>query len=399
MLAGTLDPEHGGAAVARDLSNRILCVDDDPVIRCLVDEQLTGAGFDVVTLGDGDSAWARIKAERFDLALIDLAMPGVDGFGLIERIRKDRELADIPLIVITSNADAGSVSRAFGLGATSFVTKPINWPLLTHQVQFVLRAHEAEATLESIDSSVADCTSQKDKILKGLGGELKAPLHHIIGFSEVVRSRLEDLPAPRDVVEHMDSIVGSGERLLSILADIVLVAELGSGDRRLDRHMFRVSELIAQVSAKTAELGESTGVTPDFINVAESIELDCDFDLLSRALVHLVEFALESHEENARVRFGAVEEDSARVKLFVERSGIAGQDANSRTENPASAGAVSGDADDRPDRFSVGLAFAQTIADLHGWRIEGLEEAEDGFRVSISVPVVRRQKKIVLNYA
>ncbi len=399
MLAGTLDPEHAGAAWARNLSNRILCVDDDPVIRCLVDEQLTGAGFDVVTLGDGDSAWVAIKAESFDLALIDLAMPGVDGFGLIERIRNDRELADMPLIVITSNADAGSVSRAFAVGATSFITKPINWPLLTHQVQFVLRAHETEAALESIDQSDTDCPRQKDKVLRGLGNELKTPLHHIIGFGEIVRRRLEDLPAPRDVVEHMDSIVGSGERLLRVLTDIVLVAELGSGDRRLDRQMVKASELIAQVSARTAELGETKGAALDFVNVAESIELDCDFDLLSRALVQLVEFAVESSGEAVLVRFGAVEEDSARLKLFVERSGLADHEPGSRNDDAGALGAESEVAGVGADHFPVGLAFAQTIADLHGWRIEGLEKDGDGFRASISVPVVRRQKKIVLNYA
>ncbi len=368
-------------------------MDDDPVIRCLVDEQLTSEGFDVVTAGDGDTAWATLKAEPFDLALIDLAMPGVDGFGLIERIRNDRHLEKIPLVVITSNADAGSVSRAYALGATSFVTKPVNWPLLAHQVQFVLRAQAAETALESIDLSGTERKQEKARFLKGLGNELKTPLHHIVGFGEIVRSRLEDFPADEDVVEHMNSIVGSGERLLSALTDIVLIAELGAGERALNRQMIRVSELVAQVAAKTEELNQTGGATFDCVNVAESIELDCDFDLLSRALVHLVKIAAADRPESVLVRFGAAEQDSARVRLFVEGSCIAEQDDERHGE------AAGTNWDSRAEQFSVGLAFAQTIADLHGWQIEGHDEGEDGFRVSISVPVVRRQKKLVLNYA
>jgi DNA-binding response OmpR family regulator len=133
---------------------RLLFTDDDPILREFAKVHLSTENAMVATASDGEEAWAALKAEAFDLLLVDLEMPRLDGFGLVARIRAEPRLAHLPVIVCTGREDISAIDRAFEAGATGFVTKPINWRLLSYQVRFVLRASRAETSLEVAKADV-----------------------------------------------------------------------------------------------------------------------------------------------------------------------------------------------------------------------------------------------------
>ena len=127
---------------------KLLFADDDPILREFAKVHLATESAAVITASDGEEAWAALRGETFDLALVDLEMPKLDGFGLVRRIRDTARTADLPVIVCTGREDIAAIDRAFDCGATGFVTKPINWRLLSYQVRFVMRAHRTESSLE-----------------------------------------------------------------------------------------------------------------------------------------------------------------------------------------------------------------------------------------------------------
>jgi DNA-binding response OmpR family regulator len=126
---------------------RLLFADDDPILREFAKVHLASEAATVVTAGDGEEAWSALRGESFDIALVDLEMPRLDGFGLVKRIRANPLTSDLPVIVCTGREDIAAIDRAFDCGATGFVTKPINWRLLTYQVRFAMRAHRTESSL------------------------------------------------------------------------------------------------------------------------------------------------------------------------------------------------------------------------------------------------------------
>lgn len=134
---------------------RILFVDDDPILREFAQVNLESPQAQVDTAGDGLEALERLAVTRYDLLLVDLEMPRLDGFGLLERLRADPATAHLPIIVQTGREDVEAIDRAFHLGATSFVTKPLNWRLLTYQMRFVLRSNRAEHRLREASASEA----------------------------------------------------------------------------------------------------------------------------------------------------------------------------------------------------------------------------------------------------
>lgn len=122
-----------------DVRSRILVVDDDPVFTSLAASCLTAAGYEVDTACDGVEALELMQKKTFCLAVIDLAMPRVDGFRLIAMMRAWPSSSPLAIMVISSRIDVAAFEEAYALGANAFQTKPINWSLLPLQVRFTLR--------------------------------------------------------------------------------------------------------------------------------------------------------------------------------------------------------------------------------------------------------------------
>jgi diguanylate cyclase (GGDEF)-like protein len=135
-----------GATQDAGSSARILVVDDDAAIRDLLDDLLSGLGYQVETAANGHDAIARIGEDSFDVVLTDLAMPGVDGLGVLA---KAKELGRTSQVVIMSGyASAESAAQARELGASDYVSKPLNTEQLRLTVQAAAR-RSAEAHAET----------------------------------------------------------------------------------------------------------------------------------------------------------------------------------------------------------------------------------------------------------
>jgi DNA-binding response OmpR family regulator len=130
----------------------VLAVDDDPIHREFSSVYLGAPGTSVVTADSAEGGLALLATRHFDIALIDVDMPGMNGINMVQILRADPRYNDLPIIVITGREDMASIDRAYDAGATSFMCKPVNWRLLSHQVKFLLRAHAAMRHAEASDA-------------------------------------------------------------------------------------------------------------------------------------------------------------------------------------------------------------------------------------------------------
>jgi CheY-like chemotaxis protein len=131
----------------------VLVADDDPVMRLLMLEMLGQVGLDAIEAEDGAQALAYARDQAPDLILMDVEMPNMDGFSACRAIRRlEGGGATVPIIMVTGGDDIEAVTSAYEAGATDFVSKPINWPILGHRVLYVLRASDAIARLRIADA-------------------------------------------------------------------------------------------------------------------------------------------------------------------------------------------------------------------------------------------------------
>jgi CheY-like chemotaxis protein len=138
-----------GFAYVLNEDARLLFVDDDPILREFAQVNLASALAEVDVAADGVEALEALSRRRYDLLLVDLHMPRMDGFAVLEAVRRNPETAHLPVIVETGREDVESIDRAYTAGATAFVTKPLNWRLLGYQIRYALRSARTEAALRS----------------------------------------------------------------------------------------------------------------------------------------------------------------------------------------------------------------------------------------------------------
>ena len=115
---------------------RILIVEDDPDIRMIEEVYLQSAGFLTQTLSDGNGILALLEREHFDLLLLDLMLPGKNGYDICREIR---DLIDIPILMVTARTETVDKIRGFGVGADDYIAKPFDPAELVARVQANLR--------------------------------------------------------------------------------------------------------------------------------------------------------------------------------------------------------------------------------------------------------------------
>ena len=116
------------------LTQSVLIVDDEPMARTLLRLMLVRAGFNVSEAEDGFDALEKVKKNPPDIILLDVMMPGMDGFTVCETLRNEENTATLPIIMLSAKTDLESINRGLRLGATKYLTKPISPEDLTQHV-------------------------------------------------------------------------------------------------------------------------------------------------------------------------------------------------------------------------------------------------------------------------
>ena len=134
---------------------KVLIVDDEPDARTVLFHTLRGAGHNVTEAADGDEALKKLKRTRFDLVVLDIMMPRMSGYDVLEKIRAMPSRADTPVIVVTAKHDPEGVQREVEGGATDHIAKPFLPSELETVVKRVLKGpkRDIERSRKSLERS------------------------------------------------------------------------------------------------------------------------------------------------------------------------------------------------------------------------------------------------------
>jgi two-component system, OmpR family, response regulator MtrA len=117
----------------------VLVADDDEDILMLVKATLERSGHEVVAVSDGAKALSSVRVRKPDLAVLDIAMPEVDGLEVLRRLRDDATTSDLPVVLLSARAQEADVERGFAIGATAYLKKPFSPRELSEHVAELLR--------------------------------------------------------------------------------------------------------------------------------------------------------------------------------------------------------------------------------------------------------------------
>jgi diguanylate cyclase (GGDEF)-like protein/PAS domain S-box-containing protein len=175
---------------------RVLIVDDDTLLRGLCALALRPAGYNLQEAESGVDALKCFAASRTDLVILDVQMDGIDGYETCRRIRELPGGDSVPVIMLTGLDDADSIERAYEAGATDFIAKPFQWPLLAQRVRYALRAARTAEISRQVASSLARAQemAQVGSWSMGLDGSVQCSeqLLRILGLPAVLTRVSQD---------------------------------------------------------------------------------------------------------------------------------------------------------------------------------------------------------------
>jgi DNA-binding response OmpR family regulator len=191
-----------------DEQTRILVVDDDPILREFASVYLTTPMSTVALAADASTALELLAREQFDIALIDIDMPGMDGFELVECIRGQDKLRNLPIVMVTGREDIVSIDRAYAVGATSFATKPVNWRQLSHQLRYVLRASKQQSAAPLPESAGVPRAGSATWMSAATRREFATALGSIINSAKrIVNGRAQSGEAAQDIIAAAEALL------------------------------------------------------------------------------------------------------------------------------------------------------------------------------------------------
>ncbi|MCX7149869.1 MAG: response regulator [Rhodocyclales bacterium] len=352
-----------------------------------------------------------------DLILLDIMMPGMDGYEVCERLKHDPKTAGIPVIFLTAKAEATDEKKGLELGAVDYITKPISPPLVMARVKnhlalkatndflrdqnSFLEQEVARRTKEVMASrdlaaknlQLEDASRMKSEFLANMSHELRTPLNAIIGFSEMLRDGLLGDLSPQQK-ESVNDIFTSGNHLLSLINDILDLSKVEAGKMTLELDPLQPAALVAAGLQVVREQAITQRVHL-IADVAEGLgEVMLDGRKVKQILYNLLSNAVKFTPEGGEVRVAArrVERQALPdegfehyLELAVSDSGIGiSSEDQARLFRPFTQ--IDSTLARRYEGTGLGLAMVKQLTELHGGAVTLLSTPKEGSTFTVWLP-------------
>jgi signal transduction histidine kinase len=346
----------------------ILLVDDRPENLLALEAVLEPLGQRLVRAGSGEDALKHLLTEDFALILLDVQMPGLDGFDTATHIKSREKTRDIPIIFITAiNREPHHAMRGYDTGAVDYIAKPFEPWLLQAKVRAFLELHEKSALLKRQARELARSNAELEEFAYVASHDLQEPLQLVSGFLELLVDRHgEELSGDaRDIVRRASTALG---RMDALIHDLLRYAQVGSGATRAQQPVelrVVVDGVVAQLAAAIDEAGAS-------VEVGDLPTVDGNPTLLAQLFQNLLSNALKFRRRDVPLEVVVSAERSSDVDdratwiVSVQDNGVGV--APERADKVFAMFERLHSADEVPGT-GIGLAIARKIVERHGGRI------------------------------
>lgn len=224
----------------------ILIVDDYPSNISVLERFLVSKNYRVLTAESGEIALGLCQDYDIDLVLLDIMMPGLDGYQVCERLKKVPATANIPVVFITAKVDVDSIVKGFNVGAVDYLTKPVNFEEVNARVEMQIKLRMQEKKLLQLDAA-------KNKFISIIAEDLRTP---IVGLRSLLKEmdKSSNTIDPEIMLDYISSAYLAADYLDNISLKLKYWSALQNNDLPVTPRIIQIStifdEIINQIQAK-----------------------------------------------------------------------------------------------------------------------------------------------------
>jgi two-component system, sensor histidine kinase len=233
------------------LDKRTILLVDDQSEQIMVTKSELEKFYTIKVATSGELALKISSMGGVDLILLDIMMPGMDGYETLQYLKLNPDTAEIPVMILTSKQDVEDETKGMDLGAVDFIRKPATPSVLLARVgniidlyrtkeQLVIHNKVLEKAIKQADSA----NREKRRFLATVGHEIRTPMNSILGMAELISESSNN----KRIIKHTKIIRQSGQSLIAILNDILDFSKIEAGHIELEKIPFKFDELIKETT-------------------------------------------------------------------------------------------------------------------------------------------------------
>jgi two-component system, sensor histidine kinase and response regulator len=296
---------------------RLLVVDDEPFNLSLI-ERIFRKGYEVVCVNSGQAALYTLEQTTFDVVLLDIMMPEMNGLTVLEAIRHRPETVELPVILVSAMSNSQDVANGLTLGANDYVVKPIDTDIMRARVDVQLTLKHYQDERKQMIAELEAANLMKEQFLRIASHDLKNPLHNIRLIHYMLETVVGDDPAGQELLATLDTTI---ENMQGVIEEFLDTTSLQGGAVDLHLQNAPVDHLIYEVAKQyqyhalkkniTLEMGESHS------------SLHADPARFMQALGNLISNAIKYSPSGGHVTVWADQcEDRVRISVADQGPGI-----------------------------------------------------------------------------
>ena len=346
------------------ITGRVLIVDDQEANRLLLREILESQGHEVAEAVDGVEALARVADAPPDAVLLDVGMPGIDGFEVCRRLKADPATATIPVLLVTALNQRDQRLLGIGAGANDYITKPIDRSDLSLRVRNAIRMHQLYAEIEAQYRRLEKLELLRDSLVHMIVHDLRSPLAGIRAYLDLMKMDGEGKLEP-EMTQSIDEARKVAVEMTDMVSDLLDVSRLETGKMPLELSPVDLAALATEVAAAT---GRGTHrVTVRVGASAEQARIIGDASVIRRVITNLVGNAVKFSPTSSQIVV-VIEGNSTEAKVSVSDRGpgIAPAYHEKIFEK---FGQVEAASQGNKHSSGLGLTFCKFAVEAHGGRI------------------------------
>ncbi len=297
---------------------KILIVDDIKTNILLLQTMLKRADYGVITALNGEEAIAKAKSDAPDLILLDVMMPGMNGFETSKKLKEDAATKEIPIIFVTALSDPKNIVEGFEHGGNDYVSKPFNMAeimtRIRHQLELVIILRQNEALQRAIHD--------RDELYSVIAHDLRSPLGSMKMSLDMLVDCVEQEQVGEDMYGLLVSTNKTADELFTLLDNLLKWTKTNLGRLNVVKQHFDFSEMIAGVVENMMALARMSNIEMTLNDsVAGKAEVYADIDMLKTIVRNLITNAIKFSYENGTIVVD-VSSDGRTVVCEVKDTGI-----------------------------------------------------------------------------